>query len=61
MPLWAGATVCDASSTNKGTLVGTVDVTYIGTTVTVEYKLSANYKMSEAHVNIGCEPYPTMV
>jgi hypothetical protein len=56
MDLWAGAAHCD---TSRGELVGTVTVTYSGGFVDVEYQLIGDYVMSEAHVNISCDKYPT--
>ncbi|NNJ83112.1 MAG: T9SS type A sorting domain-containing protein, partial [Flavobacteriaceae bacterium] len=56
MDLWAGAAHCD---TSRGELVGTVTVMYYDDEVDVEYQLTGNYVMSEAHINIGCDKYPT--
>ncbi len=56
MDLWAGAAHCN---TSNGELVGTVTVTYSGGFVDVEYQLIGDYVMSEAHVNISCDKYPT--
>jgi hypothetical protein len=56
LDLYAGAAKCD---TSKGDKVGEVIVTYNNGKVAVEYKMSYGYSMSEAHVYIGCEPYPT--
>ncbi|MCR8667725.1 T9SS type A sorting domain-containing protein [Aestuariibaculum sp. M13] len=54
--LYAGAGRCDLS---KGTNTGTVTVEYNNDgTVQVCYNLKPGYVMSEAHVYIGCEPYP---
>ncbi|WP_370480355.1 HYR-like domain-containing protein, partial [Tamlana flava] len=56
MPLYAGAAQCDVS---KGAHVGNVTVEYIDGMVTVTYgDLAPGYVMTEAHVYIGCEPYP---
>ncbi|WP_163717041.1 T9SS type A sorting domain-containing protein, partial [Mangrovibacterium lignilyticum] len=57
MPLYAGAAQC---MIDKGALVGQVVVTYSGGTVTVEYQIDEGYAMSEAHIYVGCEPYPTI-
>ena len=55
--LYAGAGRCDLS---KGTNTGTVTVEYNNDgTVQVCYNLYPGFVMSEAHVYIGCEPYPT--
>ena len=56
LPIYAGAAQCD---TDKGALVGQVIVDYIGTTVTIEYQIDEGYVMSQAHIYVGCEPYPT--
>jgi hypothetical protein len=57
LQLYAGAGKCDLS---KGTHVGTATVDYSGGYVTVNYNITTpGYAMSEAHVYIGCEPYPT--
>ncbi len=56
LDLYAGAGQCDVA---KGTKVGEVIVTYNNGKVTVEYDIFYGYSMSEAHVYIGCEPYPT--
>ncbi|PKP29270.1 MAG: hypothetical protein CVU01_00740, partial [Bacteroidetes bacterium HGW-Bacteroidetes-18] len=53
--LYAGAAQCNVG---KGTKVGEVIVTYNNGKVTVEYDMIYGYSMSEAHVYIGCEPYP---
>ena len=56
MNLYAGAAHCDVSN---GAQAGEVIVTYIGGQVTVEYQLFSGYVMSEGHIYIGCEKYPT--
>ena len=55
LDLYAGAAQCN---TSKGTKVGEVYVTYVNGKVTVEYDMIYGYSMSEAHIYIGCEPYP---
>ncbi|MFG6688059.1 T9SS type A sorting domain-containing protein, partial [Mariniflexile sp. HNIBRBA6329] len=56
MPLYAGAAHCD---TSKGTNVGNVIVNYSNGMVTVTYDIEEpGYVMSEAHVYVGCDPYP---
>ena len=55
--LWAGAGQCD---TSKGTLVGTVDVNYDGTNVTVTYNLDPGFTLEETHVFAGLEPLPRL-
>jgi hypothetical protein len=57
LPLYAGAAQCDPS---KGMLVGTVKVTYYNGSVSVEYIMDEGYVMSEAHVYVGCQPYPEL-
>ena len=54
--LYAGAGRCDLS---KGDYTGTVDVTYEGGLVYITYNMASGYVISEAHVYIGCDPYPT--
>ncbi|MFC4721879.1 T9SS type A sorting domain-containing protein, partial [Geojedonia litorea] len=57
LQLYAGAGKCELS---KGTNVGTATVDYTGGFVTVTYNITTpGYAMNEAHVYIGCEPYPT--
>ena len=53
--LWAGAGRCD---TSKGTLVGSVSVTYDGSEVSVTYVLDPKYYLLESHVYIGTDPVP---
>ncbi len=57
LPIYAGAGQCDIS---KGALVGNVVVSYWSGKVTVEYMINEGYAMSEAHIYVGCDPYPTM-
>lgn len=54
-PLWAGAGQCD---TSKGALVGTVTVTYSGSTVTVTYNVGSPYLLDETHVYAGTTSVP---
>jgi hypothetical protein len=54
-PLYAGAGQCDIS---KGTLVGHVDVSYIGGTITIDYVLDTGYNLNEKHVWIGTTLLP---
>ncbi|TVZ59803.1 putative secreted protein (Por secretion system target) [Flavobacteriaceae bacterium MAR_2010_105] len=57
LQLYAGAGKCELS---KGTNVGTATVDYSGGYITVNYNITTpGYAMNEAHVYIGCEPYPT--
>ncbi|WP_317292988.1 T9SS type A sorting domain-containing protein [Aestuariibaculum lutulentum] len=56
MDLYAGAAHCDIT---KGAHVGTATVSYNGSNMTVSYNLFEGYGMSEAHVYVGCDLYPT--
>uniref|UniRef100_UPI001CA74C9B T9SS type A sorting domain-containing protein n=1 Tax=Hanstruepera marina TaxID=2873265 RepID=UPI001CA74C9B len=55
MDLWAGAAHCD---TNRGELVGVVHVTYTESQVEITYEIFDGFTMNEAHVYVGCDPYP---
>ena len=55
LDLYAGAAKCDLG---RGTLVGNVEVDYNNGYVTVTYNINDGYVMNEAHVYIGCNPYP---
>ncbi|WP_340115119.1 T9SS type A sorting domain-containing protein, partial [Maribellus mangrovi] len=55
LPYYAGAAQCDV---DKGLLVGNVHVTFMDGQVSVEYQMMEGYVLSEAHVYVGCEPYP---
>jgi hypothetical protein len=57
LTLYAGAAQCDVA---KGTEVGKVIITYFGGNLKVEYVMYQGYTMSEAHVYVGCEPYPKL-
>ena len=52
---YAGAGQC---STEKGTLVGNVEVRYDNGKVWVTYNMNDGYVLNSAHVYVGCEPYP---
>jgi hypothetical protein len=54
--IYAGAGQCDIS---KGTLVGTVDVSYIDGTVEFDYNIDAGYSVDETHSYAGKNMYPT--
>ena len=54
LTLYAGAGQCDRS---KGAEAGTATVDYFGDEVTVTYEMNG-YTLTEAHVYIGCTPYP---
>ncbi|WP_242206540.1 T9SS type A sorting domain-containing protein, partial [Aestuariivivens insulae] len=54
--LYAGAGRCDIS---KGAYAGTVTLNYENNgMVTVTYEMAQGYVLSEAHVYVGCDPYP---
>lgn len=55
--IWAGAGLND---TDKGTLVGTLTLSWDGTDVTVTYDLEDDYTMSEIHVYAG-DSAPTTI
>ena len=55
MDIYAGAAHCD---TDKGELVGQVTVSYLNDEVYITYNLENGFVMSEAHVYVGCTPYP---
>ena len=55
--LYAGAAHCD---TSNGAYVGEVLVSYADGYMTVTYDLFEGYVLNEAHVYIGCDPYPTL-
>ncbi len=55
--IWAGAGQCDLS---KGMHVGTLEVEYNGSTVTVTYNMLDGYKMSETHLFVGNDLLPKM-
>ncbi|WP_167606812.1 T9SS type A sorting domain-containing protein, partial [Maribellus sediminis] len=57
LPLYAGAAQCDV---DKGMLVGMVEITYSGGTLTVHYVMDDPHYLSEVHVNVGCEMFPSM-
>ncbi|WP_160171692.1 T9SS type A sorting domain-containing protein [Mangrovimonas yunxiaonensis] len=61
--LYAGAAHCDADT---GTHVGVAEIAYLNGEVTVTYMMNSsgdnwyNYVMNEAHVYVGCDPYPVL-
>ena len=57
MTLYAGAAQCKIA---KGTEVGTVVITYVDGNVNVEYVMKPGFALSEVHVYVGCDPYPTI-
>jgi len=55
--LYAGAGQCD---TDKGELVGLVSIDYTGGTASVTYRITnAGYSLTETHLYVGSEAYPT--
>jgi hypothetical protein len=55
MPVYAGAGQCMG-----GTNVGTVTISYIGSTVLFNFNLDAMYDLDETHVYAGKDKYPKM-
>jgi hypothetical protein len=49
-PIYAGAGQCDIGN---GTLVGTLDIEYVGSTATITYNIDAAYTLEETHLHIG--------
>ena len=54
--VYAGAGQCDIT---KGTLVGTVIISYDGTNVSATYDLIDGYANTETHLYAGIDPFPT--
>ncbi len=54
--VYAGAGQCDI---DKGELVGTVDVSYMGGDVTVTYNIDPAYTVEETHTYAGYDMFPT--
>lgn len=54
-PMYAGAGQCDIT---KGTLVGTLHVSYVGGTLTIDYDLNSGFVLDETHVWVGNTPLP---
>jgi hypothetical protein len=54
--LYAGAAHCDYE--NKGSEVGYASVSYVDGEIYITYNLTGNYVMNEAHIYVGCDPYP---
>ncbi|WP_420322325.1 hypothetical protein [Flagellimonas sp.] len=54
--IYAAAGQCDI---NKGELVGTVDVSYVGGDVTVTYNIDDDYTVDETHTYAGNGMFPT--
>ena len=57
LDLYRGAAQCEYET--KGDHVGTASVLYNNGAVTITYNLFNGYVMSEAHVYVGCNKYPT--
>uniref|UniRef100_UPI0024944CC7 T9SS type A sorting domain-containing protein n=1 Tax=Algibacter mikhailovii TaxID=425498 RepID=UPI0024944CC7 len=55
LDLYAGAGQCN---TGKGALVGNVIIEYSNEEVYITYNMNDGYVMNEAHVYVGCTPYP---
>lgn len=53
--VWAGAGQCN---TNKGTLVGTANVSFSGGVIDVNYSIEPGYVIEEEHVYAGSTPFP---
>ena len=53
--IYAAAGQCDIE---KGELVGTVDVTYVGGEVSVTYNIDEGYTASETHTYAGSNMFP---
>jgi len=56
--IYAGAGQCD---TNKGTLVGTLNVIYDGFTAEIKYTMNTGFSMEEVHLYVGPEVLPSNV
>ena len=56
-PIYAGAGRCDL---NKGTNVGSLTVSYDGTTARVTYSMLPGFTMDETHLYVGAEPLPRL-
>ncbi len=56
LDLYAGAALCD---TDKGLDVGDIMVSYQGDEVVVTYSVIDGYVLTESHVYVGCDKYPT--
>lgn len=54
--IYAGAGQCDIS---KGTLVGTVDISYVDGNVSVTYNIDDSIVVSETHTYAGNDMFPT--
>lgn len=54
-PIYAGAGKCDIG---KGTLVGSLAVTYNGASANVSYSMASGFTLDETHLYIGSEPFP---
>ncbi len=54
--LYAGAAHCDYE--NRGSEVGTASVSYLDGEIYVTYNLTGIYVMNQAHIYVGCDPYP---
>lgn len=55
MTLWAGAGQCN---TANGTNVGTLTVSYNGSSATVTYNVNSPYSLEAVHLYVGCDILP---
>ncbi len=55
--IYAGAAKCNI---NKGTLVGTLTIDYVGSTATITYMMDAGWMMQRTQLYVGSEPLPMM-
>ena len=55
IPIYAGAGQCDVT---KGTQVGTLSITYVGTSLTVNYTMNSGVVVNNVHMWIGSTPLP---
>ena len=56
MDLYSGAAHCDES---RGAHVGYVEIHYDDESLYATYNLFSGYVMTEAHLYVGCDPFPT--
>lgn len=55
IPIYAGAAQCDPT---KGTQVGTLSITYVGTSLTVNYTMNPGVTVENVHMWIGATKLP---
>jgi hypothetical protein len=56
--IYAGAGQCDLT---KGTRVGTLSVSYNGSTATVSYAMFSGFSLSETHLYVGSDPLASTI